>query len=249
VSHHRLRVGVFGATATLAQSAIRIWAGQGAALVLAARNEGRLAPVVADARIRGAAAVQPLVAEFSDGAQMAAVAATAWEVHDGLDVALLAWGSLSDQPQAQSDVRYLAAELDANFVAFACLAQALASRMRVRRAGTLCLVGSVAGDRARPSHYAYAAAKAGVAAFSSGLRAACRGDGVHVLTVKPGPFASPMTSHLRPRSFWSTPDAAAGAIVRGIAAGKETLYVPAYWRPIMFAVRMLPEAIAIRLRC
>ena len=149
--------------------------------------------------------------------------------------------------RAERDAAYLAGELETNFASFACLADALAHRMRAQGSGTLCLVGSVAGDRASATQTAYAAAKAGIDAYARGLRIACRGSGVHVVVAKPGPIATPRTAHLRPGPLWSTADAAGGAIVAGIAAKREVVYAPAYWRPIMAIVRLLPDAIAARL--
>ena len=168
------RIAVFGATSALAQAAVRRWASQGASLVLVARDAERLEAVAADARVHGAAAVERQVADFSSATRMPDIAANAWNAREGLDVALLAWGSLSDQARAQRDVGYLAAELEVNFVAFACLAEALAGRMRAQGGGTIGLIGSVAGDRARAGHYAYASAKAGLDSYTRGLRAACR---------------------------------------------------------------------------
>lgn len=243
-----LRIAVFGATSALAQAAVRRWAAQGASLVLVARDAGRLDAVAADALVHGAATVERQVADFSSAARMPDVAANAWHAREGLDVALLAWGSLTDQARAQRDTGYLAAELEANFVAFACLAEALAGRMRAQGGGTIGLIGSVAGDRARAPHYAYASAKAGLDAYARGLRAACSAHGVHVVLIKPGPIATPMTAHLRPGLLWGTPEAAGDAIVAAIAARRAVCYVPAYWRAIMAVVRLLPDAIAARLK-
>lgn len=242
------RIAVFGATSALAQAAVRRWASQGASLVLVARDAERLEAVAADARVHGAAAVERQVADFSSATRMPDIAANAWNAREGLDVALLAWGSLSDQARAQRDVGYLAAELEVNFVAFACLAEALAGRMRAQGGGTIGLIGSVAGDRARAAHYAYASAKAGLDSYARGLRAACRPHGVHVVLIKPGPTATPMTAHLRPGLLWGTPEAAGDAIVAAIAARRAVRYVPAYWRAIMFVVRLLPDALAARLK-
>ena len=242
------RIGVFGATSAMAQAAIRRWATRGATLVLVARNAERLEAVAADALVRGAAGVIRQVADMSSPPGMTDVAASAWNACEGIDIALLAWGSLSDQTRAQRDIGYLADELEVNFVAFACLAEALAGRMRAQRSGTIAIVGSVAGDRARGGPYAYAAAKAGLDAYARGLAIACREHGVHVVLIKPGPIATPMTAHLRPGLLWATPDAAGAAIVEAVAAGRAVCYVPAYWRAIMAVVRLLPDSIAARLK-
>ena len=243
-----LRIGIFGATSAIAQAAIRRWAASRASLVLVARNAARLEAVAADAIARGATGVERRIADFSPGANMGDVASEAWNALPGLDVALLAWGSLTDEARARQDPAYLAAELELNFVAHACLADALAARMRAAGGGTIALVGSVAGDRPSATQSAYAAAKAGIGVYARGLRAACRDAGVHVVLVKPGPIATPMTAHLRPGLLWSTPEAAGRAIVEAVAAKQAVRYVPAHWRAIMLVVRLLPDAIAARLK-
>lgn len=242
-----LRVGVFGATSALAQAALRRWAARRASLVLVARNAARLDAVAADARVHGAEAAVAQVADLAASSTASGIAANAWNAFDGLDVALLAWGSLTDAARAQRDGDYLADELRTNFVSVACLAEALAVRMRAQRSGTIGVIGSVAGDRARGRNRAYAAAKAALDAYVQGLRIECRDDGVRVVLVKPGPIATPMTAHLRPRLLWGTADAAGAGIVAALDAGRAVSYVPAYWGPIMAIVRLLPDAIAARL--
>lgn len=242
------RIGVFGATSALAQAAIRRWAAAHASFVLVARNAERLDAVAADALARGAAGVERRIADFSSAARMADIASEAWSALHGLDVALLAWGSLTDPSRAQHDPAWLASELEVNFVAHVCLADALAGRMRTAGGGTIALIGSVAGDRPSAAQSAYAAAKAGIDVYARGLRAACRDAGVHVVLVKPGPIATPMTAHLRPGLLWGTPEAAGQAIVDAVAAKRAVRYVPAHWRAVMLVVRLLPDAIAARLK-
>lgn len=242
-----LRVGVFGATSALAQSATRRWAARGASLVLVARHAERLETVAANALVHGAAAAIPQVADLAASSSAQDVAANAWNALGSLDAALLAWGSLSDGARAQRDGAYLADELRTNFTSVACLAEALALRMRAQRAGTIGVIGSVAGDRARGRNRAYAAAKAAVDAYARGLRIDCTEHGVRVVLVKPGPIATPMTAHLRPGFLWSTADAAGASIVAALDAGRAVAYVPSYWRPIMAIVRLLPDAIVARL--
>ena len=60
-------------------------------------------------------------------------------------------------------------------------------------AGIVTGIGSVAGERGRATNYVYGAAKAGFAAFLSGLRNRLAKKGVHVLTVLPGFVATRMT--------------------------------------------------------
>lgn len=236
------RIGVFGATSALAQAAVLRWAARGESLVLVARDARKLDTVAEAARARGAASVETQVAEFSEPARCESIAASASQTPGGLRVALLAWGSLSEPGRAAEDCAYLAAELGANFVAHACLAEALARRMAAGGGGTVAILGSIAGDRPSATNRAYAAAKAAIDMYARGLRIAMRPHGVRIVVVKPGPIATPMTAHLRPGFLWSTPEAAGRRIVDAIDSGSSTVYVPGYWRPILAIVRRLPDA-------
>jgi short-subunit dehydrogenase len=74
------------------------------------------------------------------------------------------------------------------------------------------------------------------------------GTGVHVLTVKPGPVATPMTAHMKlPPFVVATPEKVARDILRAIQRKTSTLYTPWFWRPIMLVVRSLPAAVLRRL--
>ena len=47
-------------------------------------------------------------------------------------------------------------------------------------------ISSMAGERGRAANYVYGAAKAGFAAFLSGLRGRLAASGVRVVTIEPG---------------------------------------------------------------
>lgn len=68
------------------------------------------------------------------------------------------------------------------------LARAVAPRMISRGRGAVVNVSSVAGIVPPPGMACYAAAKAGLAAFSEALHTELKAAGVHVLTVYPGPI-------------------------------------------------------------
>ena len=240
-------VCVVGATSAVAQAAIRTWAQRGCALTLIARNASELARVAADARVRGAAWVTTLVGDASDGAfineSIRSMAAP--------QIALIAYGSLSDSMRADSDPAYLEQALHANFVSAAMWAQGLAERMASDNAvgGTIAVISSVAGDRGRGSNHVYGAAKAGLSAFCSGLRARMAARRVHVVTVKPGFIDSPMTAHIAKKgALWATPDAVAAGILSAIDKKRDVVYLPGFWRLIMLVITHLPEGIFKRLK-
>jgi len=78
--------------------------------------------------------------------------------------------------------------LEVDLAAPIALAREAVKAMVARRAGTIVNVSSVAALTPPPGMAVYAAAKAGLGAFSEALADELRGSGVHVLTVYPGPI-------------------------------------------------------------
>jgi short-subunit dehydrogenase len=72
------------------------------------------------------------------------------------------------------------------------LTRLLLPRMIQRQTGTIVDVASMAALGPTPGMFFYNAAKGGLAAASEGLRAEVKKDGVHVVTVYPGPITSEM---------------------------------------------------------
>ena len=240
------RVLIVGATSAIAAEVARLYAGRGASLVLTGRNPVRLAAVGDDLRVRGAASVETEVLDVLDRDRHTAVLQRAFAGR--LDVALLAHGDLPDQQRCQTDPREAARALELNLVATVELLTLLASGFEAQRSGTIAVITSVAGDRGRQSNYVYGAAKAGVSVFLSGLRQRLRGDGVRVVTLKPGFVDTPMTAHLPRNPLASSPRRAARAIYRAIESRREVAYIPWFWRPVMALIRAVPESLFKRLR-
>ena len=237
------RILVLGATSGIAEATCRIWASQGARLFLVARNADKLAAVAADLRTRGASYVDTAVADLDDTAQHPSLLAHAVNSLTGMDVAYLAHGILGEQPQAERDFDHAAQILHTNFVAPVSLLTWLANYCVQRHAGVLAVISSVAGDRGRKSNYLYGASKAGLSAFLGGLRNRVDREGVTVLTIKPGPVKTAMTSGMKGSQKFADVNGVAKTIVAAVDARKDTLYVPFQWRPIMFIIRNIPESV------
>ena len=126
----------------------------------------------------------------------------------------------------------------------------LANYLESRRRGYLAAISSVAGDRGRQSNYTYGAAKAGLTAYLQGLRNRLYRSGVHVLTIKPGFVDTRMTQgRVNPNSpLVASAARVARDIDRAIRRRRNVIYTPWFWRPIMLAVRALPEFLFKRLK-
>jgi short-subunit dehydrogenase len=239
-------VAVFGATSAMAQETIRLLAARGAELFLVGRDPARLEAVAADARVRGAR-VTAAVADLDETGRHAALVDEAVRALGGIDAALVAQGVLADSDAIDRDRRLAERVLVTDLLAPALLCEELAARLSARGEGTLVAISSVAGDRGRQSNYVYGAAKGGLSTYLEGLRNRLFRRGVHVVTVKPGFVDSPMTAHVAKNALFAPPSAVARAIVRAVERRRDVVYVPGFWRAIMWAIRHVPERMFKRL--
>lgn len=237
---------ILGATSDIARALARIFAGDGAELILAARDANRLTPDIADLTARGAKNARVVACDVLDIAQHRAFI-------EGLgvlpDIVISVVGLLGNQSASEQDTALAKTILDTNFTALALLLGEFAGRMEARGSGMIVGVSSVAGDRGRATNYIYGSAKAGFTAFLSGLRNRLAQKNVHVLTVKPGFVDTRMTEGMDlPAALTATPEQAARAIHRAIAARRNTIYVLPVWQLIMLVIRHIPEAVFKKMR-
>jgi decaprenylphospho-beta-D-erythro-pentofuranosid-2-ulose 2-reductase len=237
------KILVLGATSGIAEATCRIWASQGASLFLVARNPDKLAAVAADLRARGATYVDTAVADLDDTDQHPALLAHAINSLTGMDIAYLAHGILGDQTQAEQSFNTAAQIIHTNFIAPVSLLTWLANYCVQRKAGTLAVISSVAGDRGRKSNYLYGSSKAGLSAFLGGLRNRVDREGVTVLTIKPGPTKTAMTASMKGNEKFADVNKVAQTIAKAVASRSDNLYVPFQWQPIMFVIRNIPDRI------
>ena len=239
---------LIGATSGIAEAVARRYAEKGCRFFLVARNETRLEQVARDLLARGAAQAERFVMDANDLPRLPAMVEAAWGALDRVDVALVAHGALPDQKRTETDIDYAVGKFRTNGEsAITCLAL-LANRCEQQQHGVIAVIGSVAGDRGRTSNYLYGSAKAAVDAFASGLRGRVFKAGVHVLTIKPGFVATPMTQSLPlPEKLLATADEVAVKIQKAIEKKKNVAYVPGFWRAIMFIIKSIPESVFKRL--
>ena len=240
---------IIGATSGMAEALARGYAAQGASLFLVARNDEKLQVIANDATARGAKNVQTFVMDANDSERIAPMLDAAWLAFGNIDIAFIAHGTLPDQLRTQTEIPYAIAEFRTNGEsAIACMV-GLAMKFEPQGKGVITVIGSVAGDRGRASNYLYGAAKASVETFASGLRARLLVSGVHVLLVKPGFVATPMTAHLPlPGALTSTAAQVAADIMRAVNKRQDVLYTAWFWKWIMLIICCLPALIFKRLK-
>jgi len=164
-----------------------------------------------------------------------------------LDVVLVAFGVLGDQQDFEDDPDLAVAAAQVNYVGAMSVCLRSARHLTDQGHGTLVVLSSVAGERARRSNFVYGSTKAGLDSLASGLADALHGTGAHVLVVRPGFVRTGMTSHLEPAPLSVTADQVADAVVSGLHRGSTVVYVPAAMRVVMSGLRHLPRSVFRRL--
>ena len=237
------KILIAGATSTIARHTAARLAERGARLHLAARDEAEAGRIGQDLEVRRGAEVSVSPFEATDYEGHERLLDQATDAMGGLDGLLVAVGMLGDQPQAEADPGHLREVIEVNYGAPASLITAAASRFEEQGRGWIAALSSVAGDRGRPSNYAYGSAKAGLTAFLEGLRGRLHGSGVHVLTVKPGPTDTKMTFGMDdPPPLMAEPERVAEQVAQAIEKGKDVCYAPPIWRYVMMAIRLIPAS-------
>ncbi len=153
---------------------------------------------------------------------------------------VLAFGVLGDQATFDADPVAAAAAVTTNYSGAVSVGLAVAARLRAQGHGDLVVLSSVAGERVRRANFVYGSSKAGLDAFAQGLGDSLAGSGASVLVVRPGFVASSMTAGLDPAPMATTPDAVAAAVVKGLRAGRRTIWVPGALRVVFAVFRHLP---------
>lgn len=164
-----------------------------------------------------------------------------------IDMVLLAFGILGDQGRDEEEPLSAVRVAQTNYTGAVSAGLVSVGALQAQGHGSLVVLSSVAGERARRANFIYGSSKAGLDAFAQGLGDALHGTGVHVMVVRPGFVRSKMTAGMPEAPLATTPDAVAEAIVTGLRRHSETVWVPGALRVVMSALRHVPRPLFRRL--
>ncbi|MBS2962662.1 decaprenylphospho-beta-D-erythro-pentofuranosid-2-ulose 2-reductase [Actinocrinis puniceicyclus] len=233
---------ILGGTSDIAlATARRMAAGKTTRIVLAARPSARLDAAARELRAHGAEV--ETVAFDADAVEEHEKALGAVFAAGDIDVVLLAFGVLGDQASDEQDPVAAAKVAQTNYVGAVSSGLVCANALKKQGHGSLVVLSSVAGERARRANFIYGSTKAGLDAFAQGLGDSLHGSGVHVMVVRPGFVESKMTAGMEKAPLSTTPDAVAEAIVAGLRRGAEIVWVPAALRYVLSGLRHLPRPV------
>ncbi len=166
---------------------------------------------------------------------------------EGVDIAIVAVGTLGERGGLPRDVEAAVEVLEVNLVGAGSLLMHTARLLRDGGGGALIVLSSVAAERPRRTNVVYGASKAGLDALAQGLGDALHDTGVHVLVVRPGFVFTRMTRGLDPAPLSTSPQLLARATVDGLARRARTVYAPLLLRWLMLVVKVVPRPLFRRI--
>ena len=234
---------VLGGGSDIAQATLRQLVPAGCrTVVLAAREPSSLAGQAAELTDLGAT-VHTIPFDATDVVTHAPTIDKCFDEHGDIDLVMIAFGVLGHGAGIDTPPDVAANAVTTNYVGAVSSGLAAAKRLRDQGHGTIVVLSSVAGERARRSNFVYGSSKAGMDAFAQGLGDALVGSGVRVIVVRPGFVHSKMTTGLDPAPFSTTPDAVAGVITNALASSKEIVWAPPLLQGVAFVFRHLPRTL------
>ena len=235
---------VLGGGSEIALATVRkMIAAHTSTVILGVREPGDLADAAEGLRDLGATTVDIVAFDALDPVGHVKTIDDVFDHYQDIDVVILAFGVLGSQEDFETDPVSAATAVSTNFTGAVSAGLAVASRLRNQGHGTLVVMSSVAGERARKTNFVYGSAKAGLDAFAQGLGDSLVGSGVEVLIVRPGFVHTKMTAGMDAAPMSTTPDAVADVILDGLAKHKRIVWAPAPLRWVFSGMRHLPSPV------
>ncbi len=180
---------VTGGSAGFGLAITKAFADAGAKVVIAALDDGQLAPAVSDLRSGGVVA-EGIAADITDQDDVERVLGQVRDLHGRLDVLVNCAGKSTRGAILDTTIEDFLELLDLNFFAMVRCTRA-AAPLLLESGGHIVNIGSLAAKSASRYVGAYPVSKHAVAAYSHQLRLELGPQGVHVLLVCPGPLTRP----------------------------------------------------------
>ncbi|MBL9188171.1 MAG: SDR family oxidoreductase [Opitutaceae bacterium] len=243
-------VWITGASSGIGEASALAFAREGARLVLSSRRPAELERVRRTCARPDDHFVLPL--DLAQSGNFPALVAEVLARCGRIDV-LVNNGGVSQRALAMDATETVErALMEVDYFGPVALTKAVLPAMRARHAGHIVVVSSVMGYLGTPGRSTYAAAKHALHGYFDSLRAEIWREGIRVTIVCPGYVNTAISEHaVGPRGEQHgrtdgthrtgiTPEKCAAAIVRGVARGREEVFVGGWEVAGIYVKRLAP---------
>ncbi len=243
-----MKMVIFGATQGMGQALARLAAERGDEVFMLGRDSQALERCAQDLEARcGRPVAGTALCDLRAPDGFASALDQARDALGRLETVIVTAGTFHTQEALEEDAALAGDLLTVDFTNTVLFCEEVRRRLLAAAGGTLCVFGSVAGDRGRKPVILYGAAKAGLAHYLEGLDHKFRSQGLVTLCVKPGFVKTGMTAGLKPPPFAGEPEDVARRVLRAVDSGAPLVYAPGVWRWIMLVIRLLPRFVMRRI--
>lgn len=236
---------VFGGSAGLGRALARTLAARGESLVLVARDARDLAAEAAHLRTLYGVAVEWMALDAADPQATEKLAGVPGAA--AIRRLIFPVGTGNDSDDGLLPPATVAALVNANLTSVMATVSLFLPQLLAANVGTIVGIGSVAALRGRNRNVTYAAAKRGLESYFESLRHRTAATGVRVQFYRLGYVDTQLSFGRRLPLPKASPQAIARTIAGNLGRDIGCRTLPAFWRPISWALRALPWRLYRRL--
>ena len=234
---------IVGASSGIGEAVAERLAADGWTLALVARREEALAAIADRLQARHKTTVRIYPYDVRDFDAVPDLFERIVDELGGLQLLLYSAGVMPEVGEDEYDFAKDREMVEVNLLGMMAWCNPAADLFARLKSGVIAGIGSVAGDRGRRGQPGYNTSKGAQAIFLEALRNRLHGRGVRVITIKPGPVATPMTEGLGDLPGMISVNEASRQIVKALGTARGEVYVPARMRYIFLVIRHIPSFI------